>query len=108
MFFIKINKLLNFNENSELFNIPNIYILLQYNGEVRRTTNLWNYYDPEINESFVWEKNKNVNTINLKICSDSEYYKYSTLHEEILEIPFGKVQNYKLKHIDLNAGITFF
>lgn len=108
MFYLKIKKLLNFNEKSKLFTIPNIYILAQYNGEVRRTTCIWNYYDPEINEAFIWEKNKNVNKVILKICSDNPSYKYETIYEETFEIPFSKVQNYKSSVFDIDAGVTFF
>ena len=108
MFYLKINKLNNFNEKSKLFRIPNIYILAQYNGEVRRTTCIWNYYTPEINEAFIWNKNNNVNKVILKICSDDPNYKYQILYEETFEISFSKVQNYKSDIFDIDTGVTFF
>ena len=96
MFYFKVNHLNKSTKFRDWLSSNDLFVLVKYGTQVRRTTVKWNNNNPAWNESFVFE-DCDEKTITLSIYDEDAYSKSDKVQEYAVNIKKGEIKKYKTK-----------
>jgi Ca2+-dependent lipid-binding protein len=103
MFYFKVNHLNKSTKFRDWLSSNDLFVLLKYNKEVRRTTVKWNNNNPTWNESFIFNESDE-KTIVLSIYDEDAYSKSDKVQEYAVNIKNGEIKKYKTKYLEIEMG----
>lgn len=103
MFYFKVNHLNKSTKFRDWLSSNDLFVLLKYNNEVRRTTVKWNNNNPTWNESFLFDESDE-KTIVLSIYDEDAYSKSDKVQEYAVNIKNGEIKKYKTKYLEIEMG----
>ena len=103
MFYFKVNHLNKSTKFRDWLSSNDLFVLLKYNKEVRRTTVKWNNNNPTWNEGFLFDESDE-KTIVLAIYDEDAYSKSEKVQEYAVNIKNGEIKKYKTKYLEIEMG----
>ena len=103
---VTINGIISEISNREWFSKNDLYVVIEYNDQIRRTSVAWNCNKPIWNEGFIFDVNiEDDKPLILTINDEDLYSKSETLIKEELPINFNKEKEEFTKHLSITHGI---
>ena len=105
MLFVKVRCLSKSTKFRDWHSGNDLFVIIKYGNDIRRTTVKWDEKNPCWNESFVFELSENKNII-FGIYDEDNYSKSDKIHEYSVPIKFGEIKSYKTKFLEIEMGDT--
>lgn len=103
---VTINGIISEISNREWFSKNDLYVVIKYNNQIRRTSVMWNCNEPVWNEGFIFDVNiEDDEPLIITINDEDLYSKGETLIKEELPINFNKEKQEFTKHLSITHGI---
>jgi len=103
MFYFKVNHLNKSTKFRDWLSSNDLFVLIKYGNQVRRTTVKWNNNSPVWNESFIFEETDE-KVIYLSIYDEDAYSKSDKIQEYGVNIKNGEIRKYKTKYLEVEMG----
>jgi hypothetical protein len=105
-YFIQVCELLKEIKNTDWFSKNDLFITINIDDEMRRTTVKWNNNTPVWNEQFIFDIDTvETNTIVFSICDEDSYSKSETLVTEEKKINLNEIIDDTTKFLKIKHGI---
>lgn len=108
MLYIKIKKLSNSLDKTQWKGINDFRIFITYGNQNRNTTVLWNDNNPVWNETFLFDLDKKVSKIIIKLADEDIYGKTKILKETTINAHNDKIKKFTDDIIDYEMGNIHF
>ncbi len=103
---VTINRLISKIDNREWFSKNDLFVIIKYKNQCRRTSVVWNSNEPVWEEGFILDVNiEDDEPIILTICDEDVYSKSEHLIEEQLPVNFNKERQDSTGHLSITHGI---
>ena len=103
MFYFKVNHLNKSTKFRDWLSSNDLFVLVKYGNQVRRTTVKWNNNNPVWDESFLFNES-NEKTVVLSIYDEDAYSKSDKVQEYAVNIKSGEIKKYKTKYLEIEMG----
>ena len=103
MFYFKVNHLNKSTKFRDWLSSNDLFVLIKYGNQTRRTTVKWNNNNPTWNEGFLFDESDE-NTIVLAIYDEDAYSKSDKVQEYAVNIKNGEIKKYKTKYLEIEMG----
>ena len=103
MFYFKVNHLNKSTKFRDWLSSNDLFVLIKYSNQTRRTTVKWNNNNPTWNESFIFNESDE-KTIVLSIYDEDAYSKSDKVQEYAVNIKNGEIKKYKTKYLEIEMG----
>lgn len=108
MLYLKIKKLSDSLDTKQWNGANDFRILIDYGTQKRNTTVLWDDNNPVWNESFLFNLDKKVDEIIVKLAEEDKYGKTKILMESNISVHDGKIKSNENELIKYEIGNIFF
>lgn len=108
MLYIKIKKLSDSLDTKQWNGANDFRILIEYGDQKRNTTVLWDDNNPVWNESFLFNLDKKVDKIIVKLAEEDKYGKTKILMETTITAHDGKIKSNENELVKYEIGNIFF
>ena len=108
MLYLKIKKLSDSLDTKQWNGANDFRILIDYGTQKRNTTILWDDNNPVWNESFLFDLDKKVDKIIVKLAEEDKYGKTKILMESNISVHDGKIKLNENELIKYEIGNIFF
>lgn len=103
MFYFKVNHLNKSTKFRDWLSSNDLFVLVKYGTQIRRTTVKWNNNNPVWNEGFLFNESDE-KTIVLSIYDEDAYSKSDKVQEYAVNIKTGEIKKYKTKYLEIEMG----
>ncbi len=103
MFYFKVNHLNKSTKFRDWLSSNDLFVLIKYSNQTRRTTVKWNNNNPTWNEGFLFDESDE-KTIVLAIYDEDAYSKSEKVQEYAVNIKNGEIKKYKTKYLEIEMG----
>lgn len=103
MFYFKVNHLNKSTKFRDWLSSNDLFVLVKYGNQVRRTTVKWNNNNPVWNEVFLFDETDE-KTVFLSIYDEDAYSKSDKIQEYGVNIKSGEIRKYKTKYLEVEMG----
>ena len=103
MFYFKVNHLNKSTKFRDWLSSNDLFVLIKYGNQTRRTTVKWNNNNPTWNEGFLFDESDE-KTIVLAIYDEDSYSKSDKVQEYAVNIKNGEIKKYKTKYLEIEMG----
>jgi Ca2+-dependent lipid-binding protein len=108
MLYLKIKKLSDSLDTKQWNGANDFRVLINYGAQKRNTTVLWDDNNPVWNESFLFDLDKKVDEIIVKLAEEDKYGKTKILMESNISVHDGKIKSNENELIKYEIGNIFF
>jgi Ca2+-dependent lipid-binding protein len=108
MLYLKIKKLSDSLDTKQWNGANDFRILIDYGTQKRNTTVLWDDNNPVWNESFLFNLDKKVDEMIVKLAEEDKYGKTKILMESNISVHDGKIKLNENELIKYEIGNIFF
>lgn len=108
MLYLKIKKLSDSLDTKQWNGANDFRILIDYGTQKRNTTVLWDDNNPVWNESFLFDLDKKVDEIIVKLAEEDKYGKTKILMESNISAHDGKIKSNENELVKYEIGNIFF
>lgn len=108
MLYLKIKKLSDSLDTKQWNGANDFRILIDYGTQKRNTTILWDDNNPVWNESFLFDLDKKVDEMIVKLAEEDKYGKTKILMESNISVHDGKIKLNENELIKYEIGNIFF
>ena len=108
MLYLKIKNLSDSLDTKQWNGANDFRILINYGDQKRNTTVLWNDDNPVWNESFLFNLDKKLDEIIVKLAEEDKYGKTKILMESNISVHDGKIKSNENELIKYEIGNIFF
>lgn len=108
MLYLKIKKLSDMLDTKQWNGANDFRILIEYGNQKRNTTVLWDDNIPVWNESFLFDLNKKLDKIIVKLAEEDKYGKTKILMETSISVHTGKIKSLENELVKYEMGDIYF
>ena len=90
------------------FSKNDLFVVIEYGDDKRRTTTKWDTKDGVWNEAFLLEKKDIPDEIRISIYDEDTWSKNEKLETYIIPLKYEQIKSYETKFLSISMGDAFF
>ena len=114
MIYIKIKKLLQpLNKNNDFLTKNDLYVEIEFNGTTKRTRTINNNNNPEWNEDFLFNYNKNIyDKLKKQIVKisvwDEDAFSRTKIFDDSITFFETAIDKFRTQHLEIDYGLLYY
>lgn len=108
MIFFKVKKLVGKMDQVDWFSKNDLFVVIEYGEDKRRTTTKWDSKNAVWDETFLLEKKDIPDEIKISIYDEDTWSKNEKLESYIIPLKYEKIKSYETKFLSISMGDVYY
>ena len=105
MYYIQIKKIIKPLTSLDWFSKNDLFVLIKYGNQIRRTSVLWDNNNPEWNEAFIFDVKPDIDKISLSIYDEDSWSKSEKIAEEEIDANLDIIKEINTNYLVITHGL---